>query len=185
MAEGGTVAAPTGRMTVAEFLEFDDGTDTRYELAGGELVAMSPPNVRHTVIVRNLTRALDRRLSPPCSVFAGGGVAADDEAENYRLPDLFVSCAAFQISYFDQPRLLVEVLSRSTASVDRTDKLDFYKEFPTAEAILFVWQQPRRAELHLRRDEGWLVTDTIGQGTVEIPPLGVALTLDEIYADLD
>jgi Uma2 family endonuclease len=57
-------------MTVAEFLEFDDGTDTRHELAAGELVAMSPPNVRHTVLVRNLFRALDRALSPPCWVFS-------------------------------------------------------------------------------------------------------------------
>lgn len=185
MAEGGTVVAPTRRMTVAEFLEFDDGTGTRHELTAGEPVAMNPPNVRHTVIVRNLFRMLDRSLSPPCSVLVGGGVATDDEAQDYRLPDLFVSCAPLRETYFDQPRLLIEVLSRSTAGVDRTDKLDFYKEFASAEAVLFVRQEPRRAELHLRQEDGWLVTDTIGQGTVEIPSLGLTLTLDEIYADLD
>jgi Uma2 family endonuclease len=31
-------------MTVAEFLDFDDGTDTRYELVEGRPVAMNPPN---------------------------------------------------------------------------------------------------------------------------------------------
>ena len=29
-------------MTVAEFLNWDDGTDTRYELINGRLVAMAP-----------------------------------------------------------------------------------------------------------------------------------------------
>ncbi len=30
------------RMTLAEFLVWDDGTDTRYELVGGEPRAMAP-----------------------------------------------------------------------------------------------------------------------------------------------
>lgn len=111
-------------------------------------------------------------------------MALSDEDDRYRMPDIFVSCTPVPDSYFAEPRVLVEVLSRSTAGVDRTDKLDFYKEFASAEAVLFVWQEPRRAELHLRRADGWLVTDTTGQGTVEIPSLDLTLTLDEIYAEL-
>lgn len=184
MAEGGA-STPTRRLAVAEFLLHDDGTDTRYELVDGVPVAMTPADGRHLVITSNVYDALAAKLRRPCRAYFGGGVALSDGDDRYRMPDVFVSCTPVPDSYVDQPRLLVEVLSRSTELVDRTDKLDFYKEFPTAEAILFVWQEPRRAQLHLRRDKGWLVTDTVGQGTVEIPPLGVALTLDEIYADLD
>ena len=172
------------RMTVAEFLDFDDGTDTRYELVEGRPVAMNPPKVRHVVITKNLFRALDRKLSPPCEPFVGGGVALSDEDDDYRLPDVFVSCAEFRENYFDQPRLLIEVLSLSTAKDDRTTKLDFYKSFPGAEAVMLVWQDTRRVELHLRRPEGWLVTATIGQGAVAVPPLGIEPSLDEIYAGL-
>ena len=31
------------RMTVDEFLDWEDGTDTRYELIAGVVVAMAPP----------------------------------------------------------------------------------------------------------------------------------------------
>jgi hypothetical protein len=47
-------------MTVAEFLEFDDGTDTRYELVDGVPVAMSPPAGRHVFITSNVLRAPGR-----------------------------------------------------------------------------------------------------------------------------
>ena len=33
------------RMTVAEFVRWEDGTDTRYELLAGSPVAMAPPTV--------------------------------------------------------------------------------------------------------------------------------------------
>jgi Uma2 family endonuclease len=183
MAKAGNPAADR-RMTVAEFLDFDDGTDTRHELVEGRPVAMNPPKVRHVVMTGNLFRALDRKISPPCQPFVGGGVARSDEDDEYRLPDVFVSCAELRESYFDQPRLLIEILSASTAKEDRTAKLDFYKSFPSAEAVMLVWQDTRRVELHLRHAEGWLVTSTIGQGTVAVPPLGLELSLDEIYAGL-
>ena len=39
--------AAVKRMTVAEFLRWEDGTDTRYELLGGSPVAMAPPAAAH------------------------------------------------------------------------------------------------------------------------------------------
>ena len=145
---------------------------------------MNPPKVRHVALATNLTGMLFARLQPPCRPYVGGGVALSDEHDEYRLPDIFVSCAELKESYFDQPRLLIEILSPSTAREDRTAKLDFYRSFPSTEAVMLVWQDARRVELHLRQPEGWLVTSTIGQGTVAVPPLGLELSLDEIYAGL-
>ena len=52
--------APALRMTVADFVHWDDGTDTRYELAHGAPVAMAPPSGRHAEIMRNIARSLAR-----------------------------------------------------------------------------------------------------------------------------
>ena len=41
-------------MTVAEFLTWDDGTDTRYELIDGRPVAMAPVTAGHSIIAVNL-----------------------------------------------------------------------------------------------------------------------------------
>lgn len=52
------------RMTLADFLDRDDGTDTRYELIDGEVVAMAPPPPLHATIVSNLDRAIGQQLRP-------------------------------------------------------------------------------------------------------------------------
>ena len=44
------------RMSLAAFLEWDDGTDARYELLDGRIVAMAPPIEAHGTIVANLAR---------------------------------------------------------------------------------------------------------------------------------
>ena len=183
MTEGGA-ATRAGHMTVADFLAFDDGTDTRHELVDGVPVAMNLSAGRHVFITSNVYDTLMAKLPRPCRPLFGGGVAHSHEDDQYRVPDVFVSCTPVPDSYFAEPRLMVEVLSPSTAREDRTAKLDFYKTLASAQAILFVWQDTRRVELHHRREDGWLVTDTIGQGTIALPTLGVELTLDEIYAGL-
>jgi Uma2 family endonuclease len=40
----------TRRMTLDDFLAWDDGTDRRYELWGGVVTAMAPPMPRHGLL---------------------------------------------------------------------------------------------------------------------------------------
>jgi Uma2 family endonuclease len=173
--------APKRGMTVGEFLAYDDGTDTRYELVGGEMVAMNPPAEAHVRIMANLFRALDRRLADPCRVYAGGGVWIAETDDTWREPDLFVACGGRE-GFSQIPRLIVEILSPSTEKEDRTRKLDFYRRIESVEAILFVWQDTPRVELQERAAEAWLVRDVIGGGSLTIAALGLEVGLAEIYA---
>ena len=59
------VAVLDRRMTIREFLEFDDGTDTRYELRGGRLVAMNPPRPPHALLANNIGYAIRQRSPDP------------------------------------------------------------------------------------------------------------------------
>src|SRR5687768_10016700 len=94
-------------LTVAEFLEYDDGTDTRYELIDGQLVAMNPPATRHAIICSNLGRALDRQLRPPClALWSTLGVAVDETADTWRQPDAIVTCVQPAKGFFREPRLI-------------------------------------------------------------------------------
>lgn len=56
------------RMTVAEFLAWDDGAETRYELIDGQPVAMNPPGGPHRTIAMNAGGVLLAALRdrPPC-----------------------------------------------------------------------------------------------------------------------
>lgn len=173
------------RMTVAEFYDWHDGSDTRHELVRGVPVAMAPPSGRHAVIVSNIQGSLQRQIPLPCRVLPGGGVAHGEAGDECRVPDIFVSCETTPPRYFTSPRVIVEVLSPSTEKEDRTDKLDFYQSFASVEAILFVWQDKRRVQLQTREGVHWLTQDFIGIGTVRLAVLNLAMSLEEIYAGLD
>ena len=58
------------RMTVAEFLRWEDGTDTRYELHEGNLVAMAPPAPAHGLLAAQLCIRIGAALQSrrPCMV---------------------------------------------------------------------------------------------------------------------
>jgi putative restriction endonuclease len=47
------------RMTLEEFLRWDDGTDTRYELIDGFPVAMAPPAEAHRILAARLVSWID------------------------------------------------------------------------------------------------------------------------------
>ena len=70
-------------MTVGEFLAYDDGTLTRYELVDGVMVAMNPPHPRHADIVENTGRLIERQLVAPCRIYrAEIGVAASEQGRS-------------------------------------------------------------------------------------------------------
>jgi Uma2 family endonuclease len=86
----------------------------------------------------------------------------------------------------DRPRLVVEVLSPSTRELDMFGKLDEYKGIESLTAILLVEPNAPAALLGARdADRSWSYRSFNGlEGAVEMPDLGVALSLSEIYADL-
>lgn len=49
-------------LTFEEYLNYQDGTDTRYELVSGKLEIMNPPTVRHFLIAKFLEKIFDREI---------------------------------------------------------------------------------------------------------------------------
>lgn len=57
------------RMTVDEFLDWDDGTETRYELVDGQPVAMASATPEHNEIALAISLALSSRTPPNCGSY--------------------------------------------------------------------------------------------------------------------
>ena len=60
-------------MTLDEFLRWDDGTDTHYELIGGFPLAMAPPAAAHRMIAMRLGSRIDAAFEKrrPCNAQGG------------------------------------------------------------------------------------------------------------------
>ena len=170
-------------MSLAAFLEWDDGTDTRYELIDGRPCAMAPPIEAHGTVVANLSAAIRPRLKPPCRVVVEAGIIPVDRADTWYQADLIVTCAPAERGArpVTQPRLIVEVLSPSTAAHDRGVKLADYRKIASVEQILLVASEDRHVEVWLRAEDGWKVQDLIGDAAIPLALDGQPLPLASVY----
>jgi Uma2 family endonuclease len=82
------------RMTLAEFLSWEDGSDTRYELIDGFPVAMAPPAEAHRILAARLIARIDAALASrrPCNVQPEAGVLRAERGDSYFIADIAVIC---------------------------------------------------------------------------------------------
>jgi Uma2 family endonuclease len=171
------------KMTVDEFLAWDDGTDRRHELVRGEIVAMAPPNERHGTIAAFLVAALIRVVPRGCRVVVEAGIRLAGRDDTYYQADIAVTCSPTRgTPHVPEPRLIVEVLSPSTAQHDRGTKLPDYCEIPSVEEIVAISSWRREVQLWRRSGTSWVVTPTKG-GTLQLQSIGAEIDLDAIYAE--
>jgi Uma2 family endonuclease len=173
-------------MTLAEFLNWDDGTDRRYELLDGLPVMMAPATEAHGEIAVNLGAEIRSRPQSPCRVISEAGIAIPDRRDTYYVADLAVTCAPREPGrrMVVEPILVVEVLSPSTGQVDRWRKVADYRTLPSVQEIVVVFSDERRAEVQRRTADGWRVEDLIGKSEVALSCCSTPIPLDAVYRDL-
>jgi Uma2 family endonuclease len=174
------------RMTLAEFLEWDDGTDRRYELLDGIPVMMAPSLEAHGELAATLTMEIGARVRPPCRVIGEAGIVIPDRADTYYIADLAVTCTPREPGrrMVVAPVLVVEVLSPSTGEVDRWRKVADYRTLPSVQEILVVFSDERRVEIQRRTPDGWRVEDLIGKAEIKVSCCDAPIPLEGIYRDL-
>ncbi|MEB3359494.1 MAG: Uma2 family endonuclease [Synechococcales bacterium] len=118
------------KMTLADYLSYDDGTDSRYELENGELLAMPPESDRNQRIASYVFAYLLQLGVPFYCLRIGAEVAVSGTRATVRLPDLMVlseelaqvlAGASRSTVMLDMPppRLVVEVVSPGKANEER------------------------------------------------------------------
>jgi Uma2 family endonuclease len=134
--------AAVKRMTLAEFLRWEGGTDTRYELLAGLPVAMAPTAIAHGILALRLGARIDAALRSrsPCFGQSEAGIARPDRNDTCYIADLAVSCTPPERGQqlLQDPVLIVEVLSPGTAMYDRQTKVADYRRIPSVEEILLI-----------------------------------------------
>jgi Uma2 family endonuclease len=175
------------RMTVAEFLQWEDGTDTRFELVDGMPLAMAPSLQSHGELVTSVGAEIRARLRAPCRVASESGIRLPGRDDTFYTADLAVSCSPRVRGARDanEPVILIEVLSASTAAHDRGTKAADYRSIPSVKEIVLLTTTAVQAEVWRRTDSGWLIEDVIGQDAVlHLRSVDIEVPLRSIYADI-
>jgi Uma2 family endonuclease len=169
--------------TLEEFLVFDDGTDTSYQLFEGRIVAMNPPLVGHAALVGRLIRIIGNQLKRPCEVYAEAGIIPVNRRHSWYKADLIVTCTPgnYQDQFIAEPVLVVGVLSPSTSATDFDRKLPDYQQIPSIRDILLVSSMERLIRHWRRAPDGWIERGHRRSATVRLSGLPVAIVMRELY----
>ena len=107
-------------------------------------------------------------------------------------PDISVYCETPQRDEidndaFNNPRVIIEVLSKSTERYDRGVKFARYRELDSLLEYVLISQSEPNVERFARRDDGtWVLTVLQGMDAVlQFESIEAELTLAEIYRDVD
>jgi Uma2 family endonuclease len=181
----------TQPMTLEEYLNYDDGTDTRYELVNGELVAMPSESDLNRRIAMLLLAYFLRNGIPHYCLGIGIEIAVSGTFATVRLPDLVVlsetAAAALEgasrsiITHdLPPPRLVIEVVSPNQENRDYRHKRSEY----AARGIKEYWiVDPIQQQVTVLTWVDGLYEDKIYRGSDRIvsPELGIIeLTAEQI-----
>ena len=176
-------------MTLAEFLSWDDGTHTHYELIGGFPVAMAPPAEVHRALAVRLVSRIDAALSRrrPCNAQIEAGVTRADRVDTYFEADIAATCVPIQRGRqaIEEPFLVIEILSPGTERHDRRTKLPAYRQIDSVQEILFIDSDGIYAELHRRAGQQW-ITEIVrgGEAVLNLASVPIEISLADLYAGI-
>ena len=91
-----------------------------------------------------------------------------------------------ELNAVTNPKVIVEVLSKSTAGYDRGDKFYFYRQIPTLQEYILIEQDKCSVETYKRNATSWDISRVAAlDGQLEIAALGISISLREIYRDVE
>lgn len=162
----------------------------RWEWRNGEVFCMTGAQPEHNLICANVVGEVRARLrGSGCLTFTSDQRVKVRAGSPYLYPDLSVACAPRYVPINGvrtllNPILIVEVLSPSTAQDDQGCKFMQYQSIDTLAGYLLV-DSTAVAVRHFRKDgEVWVPRlYERPEEAVELPELGIALPLAEVYLD--
>jgi Uma2 family endonuclease len=173
-------------LSVADYLRLEQHSDVRHEYVAGRRYAMVGASKRHAEIVLNCAFAVrSAARARRCRVWTSD-VKLQVSADTIYYPDLIISCDARDRDAYlsNHPCVVVEVLSRTIASVDRRDKLMMYRGIESLRAYLMIHQDTPQVERHWRDASGAWQNTVVTEGVVPVPCVDVEIALMDLYADL-
>jgi Uma2 family endonuclease len=183
-------AQPREPMTQAEFLIWELAQEEKHEYVDGyvqrlfgdpSIQGFAGGTVRHNQIAVALT-LLIAPAAAPCRTFTSD--MRIETASSTRYADIAVSCderdSDAGAHVIRHPKLIVEVLSESTARDDLGRKMRDYQTIEELDEYLAVDSRKRWFQIARKRGTQWDLADG-SVGVVELQSIGLSLDLDRIY----
>ncbi|TXH69546.1 MAG: Uma2 family endonuclease [Thiothrix sp.] len=164
--------------------ENDRADAMKYEYVNGQVYAMAKASRDHNILAGELFALLRNHLrGKACRAYQGGmkvGIQTANE-QHFYYPDVHVTCSEEKNRYFNtQPCLIIEVLSESTARIDRYEKLMAYRLLDSLQEYVLCSQDTAHVEIYRKRT-GWQAEYFVAGQRFTLESVGLVVAVDELY----
>jgi Uma2 family endonuclease len=168
-----------------QYLEDEKTREIKHEYVDGEVYAMSGASRNHSILSLSIGRLLENHLDGTrCNTFVADMKVKIDtkNGSKFFYPDVVVACDDDNGHdyYTDRPRIIVEVLSKSTRRFDQTLKFETYKTIPTLQEYVLIEQDFAEMEV-CRRDANWFPERYFLGDDVTFESISLTVSVEAIY----
>lgn len=180
---------PVQHVSIDDYLRGEETARVKHEYLDGRVFAMAGSSERHNRIAGNVFFHIKTATrGRACGVFMSDMKVRERHANIFYYPDVMLTCDPEDSHpyYKERPCLIVEVLSPTTAIIDRREKWRTYRDMPSLRYYLVVDADQVAVEVYSRTQAGgWQVAMLDGGEVLNIdcPPVQAALSLEDIYED--
>lgn len=182
-------AAQKTVFSAQDYLTWEPAQLDRHEYLDGEVFAMAGAEDRHVTAAGNLYMALRQHLSgSPCRTYMSDMRLHVAAANSYFYPDVLVTCSAVDATsplVKTEPKLIIEVLSPSTAAYDRGLKFSHYRNLASLEEYVLIDLDTRSTDGYRKGPDGLWVLHPFAKGdAVTLASVELTLTATQLFADV-
>jgi Uma2 family endonuclease len=178
--------------TYDDYLEAARHSPVKLEFHAGEIFAMTGGSVLHAQLSGSVFAALRTGLTgKTCRAFNSELRIAVTAANEACYPDASVVCGPIVVDPRDphgvtNPSVIVEVLSPSTETYDRSGKFGLYRQIASLRDYLLVSQTHNQIEHFSRNaDDSWTYRCAQTGDSVHLTAVDVALSVAEVFVDAE
>lgn len=183
-------AAPIHRRySVEEYLALEQDSRSKHEFYDGEIFAMAGATIRHNDISGNIYHTLRNMLSgKDCRPYGNDQRICIKKLGLYTYSDTLVVCRPLERDDQDShaicnPRVIFEVLSKSTENYDRGQKWEFYQQLISLREYVIVSQEEAKVTRYCQTEGGtWRYKLISGlDQSLDLESLDCRLPLTDVY----
>ena len=182
------------KLTEDEYLDIEADAEFKSEFYNGEMFAMAGANLAHNRIKENLSVEIGIRLKGgTCESFSSEMRVKVKPTGLYTYPDIVIVCGEPEIEHrrgldtLLNPRVVIEVLSKTTEGYDCGSKFRQYKKLSSVKEYVIVSSDRRSIDRFVRQDdEQWLLTTfDKPSGKMVLMSVPVRIPLADVYRGVE
>ncbi|MBD1823389.1 Uma2 family endonuclease [Cyanobacteria bacterium FACHB-DQ100] len=176
------------RYTPEEYLALEETAEFKSEYHDGEIIPVTGGSLNHNEVITNLCALKPLLRRQGCRFFSSDVRLWLPQYRKFVYPDVMViegEPVLYQnrVDTVVNPKVIIEVLSKSTQDYDMTDKFRYYRSIPELQEYIVVSQYFADVQQYTKTDQDFWIYRSyeLIENTLKFGTINAEITLSEIY----